>query len=66
MGFDSSNCGSPGNFISEGEECDITCPDGKSLVSDVPTCINGITQQIEYNVLQRSVLWEQLCRKMLH
>lgn len=41
MAFDSSNCGGPGNFISEGEECDITCPDGKSLVSDVPTCTNG-------------------------
>ena len=41
MVFNSSNCGSPGNFISEGQECDITCPDGKSLVSDAPTCTNG-------------------------
>jgi len=42
MAFDSDNCGGPGNFISEGEQCQITCPAGKSLQSQTPTCTNGV------------------------
>ena len=44
------NCGNIGDYLLEGERCNITCPENKALISAIPVC--GVDGTISNEMIQ--------------